>query len=275
MVEDSQLHGTLCVHSRNDVIAYVEEGEVPPLNLHKVRQFLEVGKLLETVSSGISENQDSSDGCHSYSIQVEDYAKDGLPPHPAEDVNKRKAKAEKIRSMNLDESCLTEGEQDQFKEMMVDNMDAIAFSMEELGHCSWSPMKIRVDETQGVCHARSYKMSPQKMEIIDEQVRTLLRLGIIEPSESAWRSPLVVVTKKDGHSRLCTDFRVLNLLTENDTFPMPTARQLFLYMAYRKPVVFTAIDLLSGYHHCDLDEESTQPLSHQWECGSGHECLLE
>ena len=103
---------------------------------------------------------------------------------------------------------------------------------------------------------RPYRYSPQKMDIIDDQIEQLLKLGIIEPSDSAWRSPLVVVQKKDGQARLCTDYRVLNMITEDDTYPMPTARSLFLYMAYRKPTIFTAIDLLSGYHQCELHPDS-------------------
>ena len=80
--------------------------------------------------------------------------------------------------------------------------------MAELGECKLIPMVIKV-ELEGIVSSRPYRYSPQKMDIIDEQVKQLLDLGIIEPSESAWRSPLVVVQKKDGKPRLCTDFRML------------------------------------------------------------------
>ena len=103
---------------------------------------------------------------------------------------------------------------EKFKEMLARNAETIAFSMEELGHCEWTPMKIRVDESQGICVTRPYRYSPQKMDIIDDQIKQLLKLGIIEPSDSAWHSPLVVVQRKDGHARLCTDYRVLNMMTE-------------------------------------------------------------
>ena len=158
--------------------------------------------------------------------------------------------------MDLGDTCMSAEEQHQFREMLVRNEETIAFSMEELGHCDWTPMKIKVSEDTAPCVTRPYSYSPQKMDIIDEQIRELLKLGIIEPSTSAWRSPLVVVQKKDGKARLCTDYRVLNTLTEDETYPMPTARSLFLYMAYRKPTIFTAIDLLSGYHQCDLHPDS-------------------
>ena len=92
------------------------------------------------------------------------------------------------------------------------------------------------------------------MHIIDEQVRQLLNIGVIEPSESAWRSPLVVLQKKDGKPGLCTDFRMLNMLTFKDKFPMSTAQSLFLYMAYKKPTIWSSLDLPSGFHHCVIEE---------------------
>ena len=117
-------------------------------------------------------------------------------------------------------------------------------------------MKIKVDESQGIVSSRPYRYSPQKMDIIDEQVKQLIKIGVIEPSESAGRSPLVVVQKKDGKPRLCTDFRMLNMLTCKDKFPMPTARSLFLYMAYKKPTIWSALNLLSGYHQYVIEEQS-------------------
>ena len=70
-----------------------------------------------------------------------------------------------------------------------------------MGQCEIAPMKIKVDELQGIVSSRPYLYSPQKMDIIDEQVRQLIDIGVIEPSKSAWCSPLVVVQKKDGKPR--------------------------------------------------------------------------
>ena len=226
---------------RNDVIAYAQEVEVEPLSLSTVRDVL--GLRTETGRENIPPGPESSDEmelCHMEMANEEEKAQ----------------KRQKILDMDLGDTCMNEEEQGKFKEMLAKNADTIAFSMEELGHCTWTPMQIRVDESQGICVTRPYRYSPQKMDIIDEQIKQLLKLGIIEPSDSAWRSPLVVVQKKDGHARLCTDYRVLNMMTEDDTYPMPTARSLFLYMAYRKPTIFTAIDLLSGYHQCELHPDS-------------------
>ena len=153
-------------------------------------------------------------------------------------------------SIYLSETELSEEQKGRFKDMLRRNRDSLAFSLEELGECHISPMRIRVVESEGIVSCGPYRYSPQKMVTIDEQVRQLIDLGVIEPS-----SPLVVVQKKDGKPRLCTDLRMLNTITVKDKFPMPTARSLFLYMAYKK-LIWSALDLLSGYHQCMIEPES-------------------
>ena len=177
---------------------------------------------------------------------------------------------ENVNNIDLEKSCLNEEQKAQFKQMLNENRDALAFSMDELGQCEIAPMKIIVDESQGVISSRPYRYSPQKMDTIDKEVRQLIDIGIIEPSESAWRSPLVVVQKKDGKPRLCTDFRMLNQITFKDKFPMPTARSLFLYMAYKKLTMWTALDLLSGYHQCVIEPGSREYTAFETPMGVYH-----
>ena len=234
----------------DEVLAYANLHRMPPVNV------TDVCAVLDLVSEAVRETTEwkdmelyAMDSNGSYSEEGDAEKKEGIK-------ETRRVKADKIRNLDLGKTALSQQEEDEFKEMLVDNMDTLAFDISELGHCTLAPMKMRVDETQGICSTRPYRYSPQKMDIIDEQIQQLLDLDVIEPSESAWRSPIVVVTKKDGKPRICTDFRVLNLLTAKDKYPMPTARSLFLYMASRKPTVFTALDLLSGYHQCELHEDS-------------------
>jgi len=58
------------------------------------------------------------------------------------------------------------------------------------------------------------------LDKIEENVQSVLRAGVIEPSCSPWTSNLVVVAKKDGSLRFCVDYRKLNSVTRRDAYPL-------------------------------------------------------
>ena len=66
-----------------------------------------------------------------------------------------------------------------------------------------------------------YRMNPVKQQILREEVQYLLDNDFIEPSQSEWSSPCILVPKPDGTFRMCTDYRKVNSVTKTDTFPIP------------------------------------------------------
>ncbi|CAF4575574.1 unnamed protein product, partial [Rotaria magnacalcarata] len=66
-----------------------------------------------------------------------------------------------------------------------------------------------------------YRRSPKDHQIITDETDKFLQQTIIEPSTSPWRSPVVVVRKKDGSTRFCVDYRKLNDISVKDSFPLP------------------------------------------------------
>ena len=66
-----------------------------------------------------------------------------------------------------------------------------------------------------------YRMNPLKRKYLQDEVKYLLENDFIEPSQSNYSSPCILVPKSNGTYRMCTDYRKVNSVTETDSFPIP------------------------------------------------------
>ena len=91
-----------------------------------------------------------------------------------------------------------------------------------------------------------------QQKLIEDEVDKMMEAGVIEPSESPWSSPVVLVRKKDGSQRFCVDYRKLNNVTRRDAYPLPRIDESFDTLAGTK--YFTTLDLASGYWQVEMEE---------------------
>ena len=82
----------------------------------------------------------------------------------------------------------------------------------------------------------------------------MLDAGVIEPSNSPYNSPIVIVKKKDGTNRFCIDYRRLNAVTKFDNEPMGNPEDIMTKLS--KDKYFTKIDLTKGYWQIPVAESS-------------------
>ncbi|GFT21156.1 hypothetical protein TNCV_2582341 [Trichonephila clavipes] len=81
-------------------------------------------------------------------------------------------------------------------------------------------------ESERAIVAKPYRMSPRQIEILKSEVNKMLELKIIEPGESDFTSPLILVEAQGKESRPCIDYRRLNKVTRTQFFPLPNIEEL-------------------------------------------------
>lgn len=118
-------------------------------------------------------------------------------------------------------------------------------------------MKIIVSDDRPV-YQTPRRVSYADQRIIDEQVGTWLKEGIIQQSSSEYASPVVLVSKKDGTKRLCCDFRKLNEKITRDNFPMPLIDDVLERLQGAK--IFS-LDLANGFFHVPVEQSSKRYTS--------------
>lgn len=87
---------------------------------------------------------------------------------------------------------------------------------------------------------------------IERQIAAMLAAGLIQPSQSPFSSPILLVKKKDGTWRCYVDYRALNAVIVKDHFPMPTIDELLDDLGQAS--WFSKLDLRQGFDQIRMAE---------------------
>jgi Reverse transcriptase (RNA-dependent DNA polymerase) len=110
-----------------------------------------------------------------------------------------------------------------------------------------------------------YRAGQKSRGIEKEEVERMLEAGVIEPALSEWASPVVLITKKDGSTRFCVDYRKLNALTTKDTYPLPRMDDYLDSLG--EAMIFSTLDCNSGYWQVPIPEEDRDKTAFVTHCG--------
>ncbi len=131
--------------------------------------------------------------------------------------------------------------------------DVFAKSPDDLGLTTLVEHQIKLDDATPIKQrARRKPMLMREEE--RRHVEDLLQRGLIEPSDSPWASPTVLVKKKNGSTRFCVDYRKVNERTIKDSYPLPLIGDALDCLEGAK--WFSTLDLASGYWQVPISETS-------------------
>jgi len=103
-------------------------------------------------------------------------------------------------------------------------------------------------------HQTRYKLNPNYVTKVKQDINKLLTVGFIEYiKEATWLSPIVVVPKKNGKSKIYIDFKILNVTTKKYPYPLPFMGEVLNIVV--KYEAYSFLDGYSGYHQISIAPE--------------------
>lgn len=119
-------------------------------------------------------------------------------------------------------------------------------------------------------YTKTYRYPFIHRQEVQDQISKMLDQGIIQPSQSAWSSPIWVVPKKADASgktkwRIVVDFRKLNEKTIDDKYPIPNIADVLDKLGNCH--YFTTLDLASGFYQVEMNPEDIQKTAFNVEHG--------
>ena len=147
--------------------------------------------------------------------------------------------------------ALDDKQRDQLLELLVKHKDL--WIAKKLGRMDFE-YDIEIPSWVNPTKAPDRRWSKKETEQIKSEIDSLLKKDFIEPARSPWASRLVLVTKPDGSTRVCVDYRGVNKVTINDAYPTPRIEHILEKL--NGNVFFSTFDCEKGYYQVGLSERT-------------------
>jgi hypothetical protein len=96
------------------------------------------------------------------------------------------------------------------------------------------------------------------MDLMKQYISGMVSGDMIRPSNSPWGENVLFVSKPDGTMKCCQDYRELNKVMTQDTYPLPRAD---VHMDMVQGVFWSKMDLLKGFHQLPMHEDNVKYIA--------------
>ena len=159
------------------------------------------------------------------------------------------------KHINLDDSCLTESEKTQVRDMIYEYREAFSLR-DEIGTCP--NIEIDIDVTDRTpFFIGPYHVREEVKRILDKEMKRLCYLGILKEGFSAYSSPVMLISRMmTQDKRVVTDFRHLNTRIAKNNLAYPLVKDIFTTLGNSKCETLSVLDLKDAFHSLRLSEKS-------------------
>ena len=156
-------------------------------------------------------------------------------------------------------NAISSGEAEVSKENLIDEFSDVFDTEIGLKTMNGDPMKIEMESNAVPFAIHAARAIPfAYREKVKEKLDQMEKDGIIKSMEekaSDWCHPMVVVGKKNGDVRICTDLTKLNKYVKRPVYPTKTPKEAVQNIS-TKARYFSVFDAKQGYWQMPLHEES-------------------
>ena len=160
-----------------------------------------------------------------------------------------------LPNINLENSRMNEEQKQQMLDLISEYRDIFATSLKDLGTCDLIKYDIDTGSHPPIKKA-PYRANAIKREQIREHIKQLLDADMIEPCDSSWSSPVLLVPKEDNKTRIVVDYRHINRVTTPSAKPITRQDDIIDSIGGSRARWFSCIDLKCAYSHLLLTDEA-------------------
>lgn len=176
-------------------------------------------------------------------------------------LNENKIDANRVKQLfsSLKLNYLNKEEQASIENLCAKYSDVFFLNGDKLTTTPIYKHTIHLKPGTDTVYSKPYRLPYSQKAEKQKQIDEMLKQGIIEPSQSEWSSPVLLVPKKtdvNGEKkwRLVIDYRKLNNCIKDDKFPLPNIVEILDSLS--GSIYFSHLDLYQSYYNVELDPNS-------------------